>query len=86
MCIVNISQALKFLTVLSNLIIVPQFLKFNVSIMCRYKIMKQEVSEKPLFRVLMSVFFILMAVNIKVFFSKLPYFWLYSEKVCHCKY
>jgi hypothetical protein len=50
--------------VVFNLIIVSLFLKFNISTMGHYKIMKENVSERPRFRVYISIF-IYIAVMLK---------------------
>jgi hypothetical protein len=53
---IKIPQTFKFVTAAFNFIIVALFLKFTISTMCHYIIMKQEVSEKPIIRVHTSIF------------------------------
>jgi hypothetical protein len=82
---IKISWTFKFISMAVNFIIVALSFKFSTSTTCHYKIMKQKVSERPVIRVHISVFFIYTDITLKFiyFFSKILYFWLYSQKVCH---
>jgi hypothetical protein len=53
---IKIPWIFKFVTAVFSFIILAPFLKFNFSTMCRYKIMKQKVSESPIIRVQISIF------------------------------
>jgi xanthine/uracil permease len=59
---IKILQTFKFVTAAFNFIIVAPYLKFNISTMCHYKIMKQKVSERPIVRVHI---FIYIAITLK---------------------
>jgi hypothetical protein len=73
---------LKFVTEAFHFIIVAPFLKFDISTMCHYRIMKPKVSERPIIRVHISMYiYIYMAVILKFIyiFSKILSFWFHSH-------
>lgn len=46
---IKIPRKFKFVTAAFNFTIIAPYLKFNIKIMCHYKIVKQKVSERPIF-------------------------------------
>jgi hypothetical protein len=52
----KISRTFKFFTAAFNFIIVAPLLKFDNSTMCRYKIMKQKVSKRPIIKAYIGIF------------------------------
>jgi hypothetical protein len=72
--------------VVFKFIIFAPFLKCNISIMCHYKIMEKKPLKDQLSDFIYLYFhFYNHYINVYIhFFSKVPSFWLYSEKICHC--
>jgi hypothetical protein len=62
---IKIPQTFKFVTVAFNFIIVAPFLKFSISTRCHYKIMKQKVSERPIYQSSYLYIFIYVAITLK---------------------